>query len=35
MYHWTRKLLGLTDGNLFFEEEWLETRWFSHQSYPC
>ncbi|HAK1248182.1 TPA: transposase, partial [Listeria monocytogenes] len=25
MYHCTRKLLGLTDENLFFEEEWLET----------
>ena len=25
MDHCTRKLLGLTDENLFFEEEWLET----------
>ncbi|MGF1998235.1 transposase, partial [Enterococcus casseliflavus] len=25
MDHCTRKLLGLTDEHLFFEEEWLET----------
>ncbi len=37
MDHCTRKLLGLTDENLFFEEEWLETveEGVSHQSYPC